>query len=106
MALQQQVEELVAMGVDKIVALGHSGFDVDQEVARRVRGVDVVIGGHSNTFLYTGRQGLLLTFSLNLFLLLLPFFLFFLLSLPISSFILFLFLFLSLVYPFNLISLL
>lgn len=56
------------MGVDQIVALGHSGFAVDQEVARRVGGVDVVIGGHSNTFLYTGGRGLLL-FSL-LFLLL------------------------------------
>uniref|UniRef100_A0A8C6TTK4 5'-nucleotidase n=1 Tax=Neogobius melanostomus TaxID=47308 RepID=A0A8C6TTK4_9GOBI len=37
----------------QIIALGHSGFTLDQEVARRVRGVDVVIGGHSNTFLYT-----------------------------------------------------
>lgn len=54
MALRQQVAELKAMGVDKIVALGHSGFDVDRDVARRVGGVDVVIGGHSNTFLYTG----------------------------------------------------
>lgn len=53
-ALRRQVEELRAMGVDQIVALGHSGFAVDQEVARRVGGVDVVIGGHSNTFLYTG----------------------------------------------------
>lgn len=56
-ALQRQVKELKAMGVDKIVALGHSGFDVDRDVARRVGRVDVVIGGHSNTFLYTGRQG-------------------------------------------------
>lgn len=58
-ALRQQVEELQAMGVDQIVALGHSGFAVDQEVAHRVGGVDVVIGGHSNTFLYTGGRGLL-----------------------------------------------
>lgn len=81
MALRQQVAELKAMGVDKIVALGHSGFDVDRDVARRVGGVDVVIGGHSNTFLYTGRQGLLLILSLILFLLLLSPFLLFLLSL-------------------------
>ncbi|KAJ8389348.1 hypothetical protein AAFF_G00120560 [Aldrovandia affinis] len=54
-ALQLQVDKLVTLGVNKIIALGHSGFAVDKEIAKRVRGVDVVIGGHSNTFLYTGR---------------------------------------------------
>ena len=54
-ALQRQVDKLKTLGVNKIIALGHSGFTVDQEVAKRVRGVDVVIGGHSNTFLYTGK---------------------------------------------------
>lgn len=53
-ALQRQVDKLQTLGVNKIIALGHSGFTVDKEVAKRVRGVDVVIGGHSNTFLYTG----------------------------------------------------
>ncbi|XP_072292315.1 5'-nucleotidase-like, partial [Eucyclogobius newberryi] len=53
-ALQRQVDKLQALGVNKIIALGHSGFTVDQEIARSVRGVDAVIGGHSNTFLYTG----------------------------------------------------
>ncbi|KAK5852556.1 hypothetical protein PBY51_006409 [Eleginops maclovinus] len=53
-ALQLQVDKLLTLGVNKIIALGHSGFTMDQEIARRVRGVDVVIGGHSNTFLYTG----------------------------------------------------
>nr|XP_040015971.1 LOW QUALITY PROTEIN: 5'-nucleotidase [Gasterosteus aculeatus aculeatus] len=53
-ALQRQVDKLLALGVQKVVALGHSGFTVDQQVAREVRGVDVVIGGHSNTFLYSG----------------------------------------------------
>ncbi|KAI1897398.1 hypothetical protein AGOR_G00082890 [Albula goreensis] len=53
-AIQLQVDRLVAMGINKIIALGHSGFAVDQEIAKKVRGVDVVIGGHTNTFLYTG----------------------------------------------------
>lgn len=53
-ALQLQVDKLQTLGVNKIIALGHSGFTVDQEIAKKVRGVDVVIGGHSNTFLYTG----------------------------------------------------
>lgn len=53
-ALQLQVDKLRTLGVNKIIALGHSGFKVDQEIAKKVRGVDVVIGGHSNTFLFTG----------------------------------------------------
>ncbi|NXD67314.1 5NTD nucleotidase, partial [Eolophus roseicapillus] len=53
-ALQVQVNELTAMGVNKIIALGHSGFTVDKNIAQKVKGVDIVIGGHTNTFLYTG----------------------------------------------------
>uniref|UniRef100_I3J6T5 5'-nucleotidase n=1 Tax=Oreochromis niloticus TaxID=8128 RepID=I3J6T5_ORENI len=53
-SLQAQVNKLESLGYNKIIALGHSGFVVDQDIARRVRGVDVVVGGHTNTFLYTG----------------------------------------------------
>ncbi|NXI68508.1 5NTD nucleotidase, partial [Anseranas semipalmata] len=53
-ALQIQVNKLTTMGVNKIIALGHSGFTVDINIAQKVKGVDVVIGGHTNTFLYTG----------------------------------------------------
>jgi 5'-nucleotidase len=55
-ALQIQVDKLIALGYNKIIALGHSGFDVDIDIAKRVKGVDLVIGGHTNTFLYTGAQ--------------------------------------------------
>lgn len=54
-ALQVQVDKLETLGFNKIIALGHSGFDVDKDIAKRVRGIDVVIGGHTNTFLYTGK---------------------------------------------------
>ncbi|XP_069462438.1 5'-nucleotidase [Ambystoma mexicanum] len=53
-ALQPQVDKLTTLGVNKIIALGHSGFETDQLIAKKVKGVDVVIGGHTNTFLYTG----------------------------------------------------
>ncbi|KAM6915487.1 snake venom 5'-nucleotidase-like [Xenentodon cancila] len=52
--LQQQVEKLKRLNINKIIALGHSGFMVDKEIARKVHGVDVVVGGHTNTFLFTG----------------------------------------------------
>uniref|UniRef100_A0A3Q3XIQ2 5'-nucleotidase n=1 Tax=Mola mola TaxID=94237 RepID=A0A3Q3XIQ2_MOLML len=53
-SLQRQVNRLQTLGVNKIIALGHSGFDVDQEIAKKVCGVDVVVGGHTNTFLFSG----------------------------------------------------
>ncbi|XP_072855161.2 5'-nucleotidase [Pogona vitticeps] len=55
-ALQPQVDKLTTLGVNKIIALGHSGFTVDKSIAQKVKGVDVVVGGHTNTFLYTGPQ--------------------------------------------------
>lgn len=43
-------------GVNIIIALGHSGYTMDKEVAKNCPLIDAVIGGHSNTFLYTGEQ--------------------------------------------------
>lgn len=53
-ALQPQVDKLLTLGINKIIALGHSGFETDKRIAEKVKGVDVVVGGHTNTFLYTG----------------------------------------------------
>lgn len=53
-ALQTEVDKLKTLNVNKIIALGHSGFEMDKLIAQKVKGVDVVVGGHSNTFLYTG----------------------------------------------------
>lgn len=41
-------------GAKVVIALGHSGFTMDKEIAMNVPDVDVVVGGHSDTFLYTG----------------------------------------------------
>ena len=50
-AVQAEVDRLNARGVNKIVVLSHSGYGVDQEIAANIKGVDVIVGGHSNTFL-------------------------------------------------------
>ncbi|XP_078001428.1 snake venom 5'-nucleotidase-like [Glandiceps talaboti] len=52
--VQKEVDKLKSQGINKIVALGHAGIDKDIEIADQVAGVDIVIGGHTNTFLYTG----------------------------------------------------
>jgi 5'-nucleotidase len=50
-AVQGEVDKLTADGVNKIIVLSHSGFVVDKDVAANTTGVDVIVGGHSNTLL-------------------------------------------------------
>lgn len=50
---QAAVDALTAQGVDKVIALTHMGYTEDQALASQVSGIDVIIGGHSHTFLYT-----------------------------------------------------
>ena len=50
-AVQAEVDKLTAEGVTKIIVLSHSGYVVDKEIAAGTTGVDVIVGGHSNTYL-------------------------------------------------------
>jgi len=50
-AVQAEIDRLSAEGVNKIIVLSHSGYDVDLRIARETTGVDVIVGGHSNTYL-------------------------------------------------------
>ncbi|APE42752.1 multifunctional 2',3'-cyclic-nucleotide 2'-phosphodiesterase/5'-nucleotidase/3'-nucleotidase [Sulfitobacter alexandrii] len=50
-AVQGEVDKLTAEGVNKIIVLSHSGYAVDQRVAAETTGVDVIVGGHTNTLL-------------------------------------------------------
>src|SRR6056297_2190980 len=50
-AVQAEVDKLTEAGVNKIIVLSHSGYGVDQRVAETTTGVDVIVGGHSNTYL-------------------------------------------------------
>lgn len=43
-------------GVKVIIALGHSGYPVDMNIARDCPLVDVVVGGHTHSFLYSGNE--------------------------------------------------
>lgn len=48
-AAQQAVNELTNQGINKIVGLTHVGITVDQQIARSVNGIDIIVGGHSHT---------------------------------------------------------
>lgn len=50
-AVQGEVDLLTADGIKHIIVLSHSGYKVDLEVAANTTGVDVIVGGHTNTFL-------------------------------------------------------
>ena len=50
-AVQGEVDLLTSKGVNKIIVLSHSGYGVDQKVAAETTGVDVIVGGHTNTLL-------------------------------------------------------
>jgi len=46
--LQQLVDEVRAQGAQVVVLLSHNGMDVDLKLASRVRGIDVILGGHTH----------------------------------------------------------
>ncbi|KFB42145.1 AGAP003629-PA-like protein [Anopheles sinensis] len=53
-AINKEAATLKEQGVNIIIALGHSGLERDKEIAAGCPEVDLVIGGHSHTFLYSG----------------------------------------------------
>jgi 5'-nucleotidase / UDP-sugar diphosphatase len=50
-AASRAVAELQGQGVDKIIALTHIGYEKDKYLASAVDGLDVVVGGHTETLL-------------------------------------------------------
>lgn len=46
--MQAVVDEVRAEGVDCVVLLSHNGFDVDRKLASRVKGIDVILTGHTH----------------------------------------------------------
>jgi len=67
-ALQADVDALEAQGVNMIIALTHVGLPVDMRIAEAVTGIDVIVGGHSHTYLSAsdeGRAGAYPTMVLN-----------------------------------------
>lgn len=46
--MQKTVDEARAKGARAVVLLSHNGMDVDLKMASRVRGIDVILGGHTH----------------------------------------------------------
>jgi 5'-nucleotidase/UDP-sugar diphosphatase len=59
---KKRIAELRSQGVDIIVAVDHIGLDRDLDLAKKVSGIDVIVGGHShdavrNKVIITGPDG-------------------------------------------------
>jgi len=54
--VRAEVTKLVEDGVDIIVALGHSGYYKDMEIAKEIPEIDIIVGGHTHSFLYTDKE--------------------------------------------------
>ncbi|MGR3514843.1 MAG: bifunctional metallophosphatase/5'-nucleotidase [Paracoccaceae bacterium] len=50
-AIQAEVDAMTADGINKIIVLSHSGYPTDNVIALNTTGIDLIVGGHSNTFL-------------------------------------------------------
>ena len=50
-AVKKYTAELEDQGVKIIVVLSHLGYRADQDLAAQVEGVDIIVGGHTHTFL-------------------------------------------------------
>ncbi len=52
-SLQSEIDALTRQGINKIVLLTHIGYEEEQQLARTLHNVDVIVGGHSHTLLGT-----------------------------------------------------
>lgn len=53
--VREEAERLKKDGVNILIAVGHAGYLKDMEIAEQVPDIDVVVGGHTNTFLWNGK---------------------------------------------------
>jgi 2',3'-cyclic-nucleotide 2'-phosphodiesterase (5'-nucleotidase family) len=49
--VQEEVARLEQKGVNKIILLSHMGYALDKKLAKKVHGIDVIVGGHSHDIL-------------------------------------------------------
>ncbi|KAG0023983.1 hypothetical protein BGZ80_006828 [Entomortierella chlamydospora] len=49
--VQKYVDELEAKGIKRIFGLSHNGYGPDMELAANTHGIDLIVGGHSHSYL-------------------------------------------------------
>jgi 2',3'-cyclic-nucleotide 2'-phosphodiesterase (5'-nucleotidase family) len=54
--VKRQIDELKKKGVDLIIVTSHLGLKEDRELAEKVPGIDVIVGGHTHSTLPEGER--------------------------------------------------
>ena len=49
--LRHEIDQFTERGIHRIIVLSHSGYPVDLDIATKVNGIDLIIGGGTNTLL-------------------------------------------------------
>lgn len=55
--ITREVDLLKKQGVNIIIAVGHSGYVRDLEIAKAIPDIDILVGGHTNDFLWNEEDG-------------------------------------------------
>lgn len=56
--VRREATLLREQGVDIVIVLSHCGLDVDYQIAKNTTPlIDVIVGGHTHTFMYTVEPG-------------------------------------------------
>jgi 5'-nucleotidase len=50
-SIQAQIDGFRAQKINKIILLSHIGYQEDKDLAPKLKGVDIIVGGHSHTLL-------------------------------------------------------
>ena len=61
--LQEEVDKLRKQGINKVILLSHEGYNFEKEIAQKVNGIDVIIGGHSHDLIEGVEEGKNLLYS-------------------------------------------
>ncbi len=55
--LQEEIDKLRKQGINKIILLSHTGYETDKQLAQKLDGADIIIGGHSHTVVEGAKEG-------------------------------------------------
>uniref|UniRef100_A0A0K8RAN6 5'-nucleotidase n=1 Tax=Ixodes ricinus TaxID=34613 RepID=A0A0K8RAN6_IXORI len=56
LSIKEEIEVLKKLEVKIFALISHVGYDVDIKIAQAVKDLHIIVGGHTNTFLYNGES--------------------------------------------------
>lgn len=56
-AIQNEINKLKEMKIDKVILLSHTGYEEDKKLASSLDGVDIIVGGHTHTVVNGAKSG-------------------------------------------------